>query len=134
MSQSESDLSQRSVGELLGEVTSDISKLVSQQAALAKAEISEEVDKAKRIGTSFGAAAVAGYFLALFASLTLAYGLGELFDHLWLGGLVVTVLYAVATAVLLARGRAAAKTFSPKPEQTIESLKEDAQWARTRKN
>lgn len=126
------DVTQSSVGELLSEVTSDLSKLVNQEVALAKAEISQEAAKAKTIGAAFGAAAAAGYFLLLFASLTLAYGLGDLFDHLWLGALVVTGLYAIATAVLVAKGRAAAKSFNPKPEQTIESLKEDAQWAKTR--
>jgi len=132
VSQPEPDVTRSSVGELLSEVTSDLSKLVSQEVALAKAEISQEAAKAKTIGSAFGAAAVVGYFLALFASLTLVYGLGELLDHLWLGALIVTVLYAIATAVLVARGRAAAKSFTPKPEQTIESLKEDAQWAKTR--
>ncbi len=126
------NVGQSSVGELLSEVTSDLSKLLSQEVALAKAEVSQEAAKAKTIGTAFGAAAAAGYFLLLFASLTLAYGLGDLFDHLWLGALVVTGLYAIATAVLVAKGRAAAKSFNPKPEQTIESLKEDAQWAKTR--
>ena len=126
------DVGQSSVGELLGEVTSDLSKLISQEIALAKAEISQEAGKAKTIGTAFGAAAVAGYFTALFASLTLAFGLGALLDHLWIGALIVTVLYGIAAAVLLGKGRATAKSFNPKPEQTIESLKEDAQWAKTR--
>lgn len=132
MSQPEPDVTQRSVGDLLSGVTSDLSKLVSQEVALAKAEVAQEATKAKTIGSAFGAAAVSGYFLALFASLTLAAGLGDLFNHFWIGALIVAVLYAVATAVLLARGRAAAKSFTPKPEQTIESLKEDAQWAKTR--
>lgn len=126
------DVSQRSLGELLGEVTSDLSKLVSQEIALAKAEVTVEAKKAGKIAGAFGAAGGAAYFALLFASLWLMFLLASAFDSLTWAALVVTVLYGIAAAVLALKGKATAKTLNPKPEQTIESLKEDAQWVKTR--
>jgi hypothetical protein len=126
------DVSQRSLGELLGEVTSDLSKLVSQEIALAKAEVAVEAKKAGRIAGAFGGAAGAGYFAVLFASLWLMFLLASAFDSLTWAALVVTVLYAAVAAVLALKGRTSLKTLNPKPEKTIETLKEDAQWAKTR--
>jgi hypothetical protein len=126
------DVSQRSVGELLREVTSDLSKLVSQELELAKAEMKVEAQKAGKTAASFGAAAVAGYFALFFASWTLLYILKSAFDSFAWAALVVTALYAVAAAVLYKRARATARTLNPKPEQTVQSLKEDAEWAHNR--
>jgi hypothetical protein len=128
----QTDVTQSSVGELLKDVTRDLSTLVNQEIALAKAEVAQEAKKAGKVAGAFGGAAGAGYFMLLFGSLTLVFLLAGLFDSYTLGALAVTVLYAVIAAVLALRGRATVKTLHPKPEQTIESLKEDAQWAKTR--
>ena len=128
------DVSGRSVGELISEVTSDLTKLMSQELELAKAEVRVEAAKAGKTAGAFGGAAVAGYFALLFASLTLMFALRALFDSYTWAALVVTLLYAVVGAVLFSRARATAKTINPKPEVTVQTLKEDAQWARTRKS
>jgi uncharacterized membrane protein len=128
----QADVTDSSVGELLKHVASDLSTLVSQEIALAKAEMTQEAKRAGKVAGVFGGAAGAGYFMLLFGSLTLVFLLADLFDSNTLGALVVTVLYALIAAVLAVRGRATVKTLHPKPEQTIESLKEDAQWAKTR--
>ncbi len=132
MSSPDPDVSQKSVGELLGQVTSDLSNLVNQEIALAKAEITQEAKKAGTVAGAFGGAAGAAYFTAIFASLTLMFALANLFDNLTWGALVVTVLYGAAAAVLALMGKKKLADFNPKPEQTIESLKEDVQWAKTR--
>jgi hypothetical protein len=128
----QTDVTQSSVGELLKEVTRDLSTLVNQEIALAKAEVTQEAKKAGKVAGAFGGAAGAGYFMLLFGSLTVVFLLAGLFDSYTLGALAVTVLYALITAVLALRGRATVKTLHPKPEQTIDSLKEDARWAKTR--
>jgi len=128
----QTDVTQSSVGELLNEVTRDLSKLFNQEIALVKAEVGQEAKEAGKVAGAFGGAAGAGYFMLLFGSLTLVFLLAGLFDSYTLGALAVTVLYALIAAVLALRGRATVKTLHPKPEQTIESLKEDAQWAKTR--
>lgn len=123
-----------SVGELIKEVTSDLSKLVNQEIALAKAELSLEAKKAGKTAGAFGGAAVAGYFAVLFASLLLMFALRSLFDSYVWASLVVFLLWAVVAAVLFVRARATARSLHPVPEKTVQTLKEDAQWAKTRKS
>jgi uncharacterized membrane protein YqjE len=126
------DVSQRSVGELVGEVAQDLTKLVNQELELAKVEVRAEVKKTGKAAAAFGAAGAAGYFALLFASLTLMFALDLLFDNLALAALVVTVLYAIVAAVLFARAKKTAQTIDPTPHVTVQTLKEDAQWAKTR--
>jgi hypothetical protein len=119
----------RSVGELLSEVTSDIQTLFRQEIELAKAEIRQEATKAGKAGGMFGGAGFAGYMVALFASLAAVFGLANVMDAAW-AALIVTALWAGIGAVLFVMGRSRMREVSPKPEQTVETLKEDARWAR----
>lgn len=128
------DVRNRSVGELISEVTSDLTLLLNQELELAKTELRIEAKKAGKTAGAFGGAAVAGYFLALFASLTLMFALASLFDSYVWAALVVTVLYAIAAGVLFTKARATAKTINPKPDVTVQTLKEDKQWAQDRRN
>lgn len=92
---------EQSFSELLGAVTGDLQKLFRQELALAKAEMREEAVKTgKAAGLLSGAA------------------------------LVVAVVWAIVGAVLAVMGRNRMREVSPKPERTIETLKEDAQWAK----
>ncbi|MGW7051964.1 phage holin family protein [Streptomyces sp. NPDC054887] len=118
-----------SVGELLSEVTSDVQLLFRQEMELAKLEIREEAGKAGKAAGMFGGAGFAGYMVALFASLAAVFGLANLMDAGW-AALIVTGVWAVVGAVLFAMGRSRMRSVSPKPERTVQTLKEDAQWAR----
>ena len=118
---------QKGLGELIGEIAEDLSTLVRQEMALAKAELKQEAGKAGGAAGMFGGAAVAGLIVAIFASLTLMFALGALLPIGW-AALIVTLIWAGAGAYLYARGRAELATLKP-PTQTIESLKEDARWA-----
>ena len=122
------DVRDRSVGELLGQVSKDLSQLVHQEIDLAKAEVRQEASKFGKGAGMLGGAGFAGYMVALFASLTLAYGIGT-FWPAWIGALIVAVLWAVVGAVLYPRGRQQLKTVNG-PVQTKETLKEDAAWVR----
>lgn len=126
------DVSQHSVGELVGQVANDLSTLVRQEMALAKAEVKDEAKKAGKGAGMLGAAGLAGYFLLLFLSLTLMWGIGEMFDpdHPWIGALVVAVLWGIAAAVLASVGKKKLQQVNPKPEQTVESVKEDVRWTK----
>ena len=131
-----SDVTEVSVGELVGQVTTDLSTLMRQELELAKAEIKAEVSKGGKAAGMFGGAGGAGYFAVLFLSLTIMFALAELFGegpgaHA-LGALVVTVIYGIAAAVLYLRGRREMQQVSPTPTQTVETLKEDVQWAKAR--
>jgi hypothetical protein len=119
----------RSVGELLSGVTSDLQTLFRQEVELAKAEIREEASKAGKAAGLYGGAGFAGYMVLLFLSLAAVLGLSNVMDGGW-AALIVTAVWAVVAAVLYQRGRTRMRTVSPKPEQTVETMKENAEWAR----
>ena len=118
------DVSQRGVGELVREVTQDLTKLISQELNLAKAEMTVEAKKAGKTAGEFGAAGLAGYFALLFASLTLMFALASWWDSYVWAALAVTALWAVVGAVLFSRARKHSKQINPKPEMTIQEIKE----------
>ena len=122
----EEEVRTKSVGELLGQISKDVSTLVHQEIELAKAEAKQEVTKVGKGAGMLGGAGFAGYMVALFASLTLAYGIGT-FWPAWVGALIVTVAWGAVAALLYTRGRAQLKSVKG-PVQTKETLKEDAQW------
>ena len=121
------DVADRSVGELLGEVTKGFSTLLRQEVELAKAEVKQEAVKAGKGAGMLAGAGVAGHMVLVFLSLTIMWALANVMDLTW-AALIVTVLWAVIAAVLASVGRKQLKDVNPKPEQTVESLKEDAQW------
>ncbi|MDP9436063.1 MAG: phage holin family protein [Actinomycetota bacterium] len=124
------DVSQVSVGQLVSQVTADLSTLMRQEFELAKAEVTAEAKKAGAGAGMLGGAGFAGYMAAIFGSLTLMFLL-DLFLPLWAAALIVTVLYAIVGYVLYSKGRSTLKTVDPKPRQTVETLKEDVQWAKS---
>ena len=76
-----------------------------------------------------GAGAFTGYFCLLFASLALAWLLDQVMP-IPLAFFLVAVVYGIAAAVLIGRGREEMKHVDPVPHQSVETLKEDVQWAR----
>jgi hypothetical protein len=112
-----------SVGQLLSELTGDVSTLLRQEVALAKAELKEEVSKAGKGAGMLGGAGLAALMVTVFASLTLMF-LFDLGMPTWVAALLVTLLWGAVGAVLYTRGRQQLKTVNPKPTQTVETLKE----------
>jgi len=89
----------RSIGEILGNVTQDLSTLMRQEVALAKAEASQSAKNAgKGIGMYVGAA-LGGFFLLLFLSTALMWALGGLIGYGW-SSLIVAVIWGIIAAVL----------------------------------
>jgi hypothetical protein len=118
---------QASVGELFGEISKDLSTLIRQEIALAKAETTESAKKAGAGAGMFGGAGVAGHFVLLFLSLALWWALGGLLGGeglpaLGWSGLIVAVLWAIVAAVLAAMGRNKMKQVRGVP-QTAETVK-----------
>ncbi|MEV6808033.1 phage holin family protein [Streptomyces sp. NPDC051132] len=118
-----------SVGRLLSAVTSDLQTLFRQEIELAKAEIKEEGTRAGKAAGMYGGAGFAGYLVLLFLSLAAVFGLANVMDGGW-AALIVAAVWAVVAAVLYQKGRSRMHTVSPKPERTVETMKENAQWAR----
>jgi uncharacterized membrane protein YqjE len=123
----------KSLGQLFSEMTSDLGTLMRKEVELAKVETKEEVARAGKAGGMLGAGGITAYLALLFASFALAWLLDEAM-HTALAFLVVAVLHGVIAAVLLSRGRARLKDVSPVPQQTVETLKEDMEWARAQKS
>ena len=113
----------KGVGELIGEIAEDLSTLVRQEIALAKAEVKQEAGKAGGAAGMLGGAGVAGLLVAVFASLTLMFALDALMPIGW-AALIVTLILAAVGAYLYTTGRARLRTVRP-PKQTIETLKEN---------
>ncbi|MCM3923638.1 phage holin family protein [Frankia sp. AiPs1] len=121
-----------STGQLVSEVVTDISTLFRQEVALAKAEVREEAKKAGKGAGMFAGAGGAGYFALLFALLAVMFGLGEVMALGW-AALIVTVVLGAVAAVLALKGRSTVRKVHPAPTQTVETLREDVQWAQSRR-
>jgi hypothetical protein len=123
------DRSDLSIGDLIGEVAGDVTKLFRQELALAKAEMKEEAVKAGKAGGMLAGAGFAGYMVAVLLSFAAVFALASVMPHGW-AAVVVAVVWAVVGGVLYAMGRGRMKQVDPVPRQTIDSVKEDAQWVR----
>ena len=124
---------ERSLGEIFSDVTQNLTTLIRQEMDLAKTEMKEEVAKVGKGAGLLGGAGLAGWFLLLFVSLTLMYGLDE-FLPIWVAALIVTVIWGVIAAVLALSGKKAIKEANPQLPETQQTLKEDVQWARAQKS
>ena len=119
---------ERSLGELVQLATQDLSLLVSQEIALAKAEIKREVSAAGKGAGLFGGAGFTGLLALVFLSIALAFAIGKP-TTLGVGFLVVGLAYLLAAVVLALTGKKKLSQVGP-PEKTIETLKDDAAWVK----
>ncbi|MGH8825553.1 MAG: phage holin family protein [Jiangellaceae bacterium] len=124
------DVEARTLGDIVGEIAEDLSRLVRQEIDLAKTEAKQEVTKLSKGAGMLGGAGIAAHLLLLFGSVALMLVLGRAMP-LDLAALIVAVVWAIVAAVLAARGRGQLQSFDPKLETTTQTLKEDVQWAKT---
>lgn len=132
MSGTEPRVSDASLGELFSHLTSDLSGLMRDEMQLAKIEMKEEVVKAGKAGGMFGGAGIAALMTALLLSFAAAWGLAEVMAAGW-AFLIVAAVWALAAGVLYLQGRERLQHVDPKPHATVETLKEDVQWAKKQK-
>jgi uncharacterized membrane protein YqjE len=120
----------RGIGELVKDLASQTSTLVRQEIKLAQAEVTQ---KGKVAGKGAGMLAGAGVtaLLALGALTALLIIVLDSFMALWLAALIVTLLWAAVAAVLAVAGRNALQAATPPAPQTVETVKEDIEWAKT---
>ena len=110
-----------SLGQLLGEVSKDISTLFRQEVELAKAELSESAKKAGKGAGMFGGAGVAGLMALVFLSVALWWGLGFLTGLVW-SAIIVAAIWGIVAAVLAMRGKKEIEEIQGAPK-TAETLK-----------
>ena len=123
----------RSLGEVVSDISNDLSTLMKQELELAKVELKQEVGKASKGAGLLGGAGLAGWFVLLFLSLALLF----LLDN-WLpieaAALITTGVWAVVAGVHALIGRKELREANPQLPRTQQTLKEDAQWARAQKS
>ncbi len=117
----------RSIGELFAELAGETSTLVRQEVALAKTELTQKATRAgKQIGfLVIGGAIAYAALLALMAAAII--GLAEVIPA-WGAALLVGAVSAAVAAWLITKALHALRETELTPRQTIETLKEDAQW------
>jgi hypothetical protein len=130
--QNENELRDRPLAEVAKNLTSDVSLLVRQEIELAKAEMAQKARTAAPGIGMFGGAGIvalcAAGALTAFAVLVFSIFLPE-----WAAALIVGAVLAALAAVLVRQGKErVADAGKPIPEQTIETVKEDVEWTKTR--
>ena len=119
------------MGELFKQLSNELSTLVRQELSLAQVEMTEKGKRAGLGAGMFGGAGLVGFLALLTLTACVIAALAEAMD-VWLAALIVTVVYAaIAGGLALFGKRKVAEATPPVPEQTIETVKEDVQWAKT---
>ncbi|HKF86390.1 MAG TPA: phage holin family protein [Candidatus Limnocylindrales bacterium] len=121
---------ERSLGELFGSLTAQLGQLVHKEVELARTEMTANAVRTARnaslIGVG-GAVAYGGFLVVLAAAVGVLIALGL---DLWLAALIVGVVVIGIGYALIQRGRSQLEAGSLAPSRTIETLKDDAEWAK----
>ena len=126
------DRDERGVSDLVKDLSQQTSMLVRQELELARAELTQQ-GKQAGIGIGmFGAAGFLGFFAFAAVTTAIIAVLGTAMDT-WIAALIVAAVYAAIAGILALQGRNKVReAVPPAPEQAVESVKEDVQWAKTR--
>lgn len=118
-----------SIADLLQGIIGNVQGIIRSEVRLAKAEVKEEATSAGNAAGLLAVGAVLGLYAVGLLLLTCVYALnGPLPD--WAAALIVFAVVAAGAAVLVMLGLERIKHVNPKPEQTIDSIKEDVQWVK----
>jgi len=118
---------QTSIGELINNISGDLSRLFRQEVELAKVELKQEATKAGKAAGMLGGAGFAGYLAVVLLSFALVFGLSNVMDAGW-AALLVAAIWLIVGAALYVSGRNKLKTVDPVPNRTVDTIKEDARW------
>jgi uncharacterized membrane protein YqjE len=129
--ESDTRLRDQPMGELFKQLSDELSTLVRQELRLAQAEMTEKGKKAGVGAGMFGGAGIVGLLALGTLTACLVAALATAMA-VWLAALIVTVVYAAVAGVIALIGkRRISEATPPVPEQTVETVKEDVQWAKT---
>ena len=122
--------SEASLGELFKRLTADTGELIRQEINLAKVEMREAGTTLARDATKIGIAV--GFALAGVLAVTAfaIVGLGDLFNNYWLAALIVGVVLLAVGGYLARSAIADVKRRGLMPDQTVQTLRDDASWAK----
>lgn len=119
----------QSLGDLFAELSQEVSALVRQEAQLARTEITQKAKAAAKDAAFIAAGGLIAYggFLAIIAGIVVLLGYAI---PLWLSAVIIGVLVAIAGYMLFLQGRNNLRATNVAPQETLDTLKEDATWAR----
>jgi hypothetical protein len=123
---------ERSLGELFGDLTSSMSTLIRKEIELARTEMTARATKLSRDAGLIGVGGALLYAAILALLVTAGLVLVEWGVAAWLAALIVTIVVAVVGGLLVATGQANVKKAELAPRRTIETVKDDAEWAKER--
>lgn len=125
---------ERSLGELLGQLSEDVSLLMRQEVQLVKAEMNQKLTRVTEDAVKLGAGALVGLIggLTLVAAVVLA--LVALGVPAWLSALIVGAVLGGAGYSMLGKGARDLKRVDPTPRRTVNTLKDDLEWVREQRS
>jgi uncharacterized membrane protein YqjE len=118
----------RPISDVFQDIIRNIQEIVRSEVRLAKTEIREEARKAKSAGVLAVVAAVTAIYAVGFLLLTVVYSLSSIMPN-WAAALIVGVALAIAASGAGAAGLKRFRQIHPTPERTVETLKENVEWA-----
>jgi uncharacterized membrane protein YqjE len=118
----------RSFSELLQDIVTNVEQIVRSEVLLAKTEVREEARRAAKAGRTLAAAALIGFYAFGFLLICCMYALAIAIP-IWAAALAVGGVLAIIAALMLKYGIRKFKEVRA-PEQTIQSVKENVQWAK----
>jgi uncharacterized membrane protein YqjE len=119
----------RSLSDVLQDIIRNVQEIVRSEVRLAKTEIREEAAKARSSMLLLAAGAVTAIFASVFLLLMIVYALTLVMPG-WAAALIVGTILAVVASVMLTAGVRRFKQIHPTPERTIETIKENVEWAK----
>ena len=123
------DMGDRSISSVLRDIVGNVQDIVRSELRLEKIEIGEEITKAKAAGILLALGAAAGFLAAVFVLLAVLFGLTLVIPN-WAAALTVAVIMGVAAAVMSYSGRKLLRKVHPIPKHTVDTVKENLQWAK----
>jgi uncharacterized membrane protein YqjE len=121
--------SERSISDVFQDIIQNIQEIVRSEVRLAKLEIRDEAAKAKYAGLLIGVGGVTSLFAAFFLLLMIVYALTRVVPD-WAAALIVSIILAIVAGITLNSGFQRFKQIHPAPERTVETLKENVEWAK----
>jgi len=120
---------EQSLGELFASLARDTSTLVRQEVELAKTEMTQKATTAAKQGAYIGIGGAIAYVGLIVLAFAVVYLLAEVLP-LWAAALIVALIFVGVGYVLIQKGRTTLRNTNFAPQQTIETLKEDAAWVK----
>ena len=123
------DFVQESTGSLIRGILNDVRTLIREEIALARVEMREQAGRARAAALSFGIAAAALAFGAIFLLVAMALGIANLLGWpAWTGFLIMALLLCIGGYFTLSSGRKQLASGHAVPEETVTTLKENSEW------